>query len=319
MLSARAIRLLGVASAALTVALVTGRARAQPAATAELVVEAPASCEGATELGQAVNTSLSRTAVVVRGGSVLARVLIPSRGARGWSATVTLRGRDGALLGERVLDAAGGSCAELFETLTLVLAMAIDAPELRARLFVPAARRPPRERSFGLRAVAGPSTSLGLLPAPSVAARLGVMLELRRVLSVELEALGYVPSHAVRDGRGAELSAWAVGLAVCRQLVGSRRVSVSPCLHATAGTLHASGLGLDLTRAPTRFFGTVGLGLDLAVRIRGPLLVGGELGAAVPLRRIAFVYEQPDGSSTEVFRMAPVGGFAHVFIGLQTP
>jgi hypothetical protein len=273
------IRRLVLLAAPLVVALaaVAPLARASPASggavstlagsRAGLRVSAPPECPGAPALERAVAAHVGRD-VALDGVAVSIR-----REPSAWRAR--LQTADG----ERQLDAE--SCQAALEAVALVLALAVEPePDAAMATAAPATTNPPsspglasateeesRAAAIGPnRADAGPAASapadrdervtlglsagllaeVGVLPAPSLGARLAIGAGWR-AWRLELAGVALLPRRAELEGSGdlsARIGWWAAQLAACRRVVGP----LEGCLGSELGELRGEGSGVDAPR-----------------------------------------------------------------------
>jgi len=222
-----------------------------------LAIHAPAECPGAHAVEQAVSAHVGR-AVPLAGVSVTI-----AREAASWHAR--LQTPDG----ERELEAE--TCDAAIEAVALVLALAADA-EARvpptgpvpsapsppgARDALPGAASghastsdtapgaPPPEVALGL--TAGVLGEVGLLPAPSLGARLGLDATFR-AWRLELAGMALLPRRGELGSSGdvaADIGWCAAELTLCRHLAGE----LEACASAELGQLRGEGAGVDAPQA----------------------------------------------------------------------
>jgi len=198
-------------------------------ASPPLRVSAPDGCAGAPALERAVATHVGR-AVALDGVTVWIE-----RGPAQWRAQLLTQA------GARQLDAE--SCEAALDAVALVLALAVEpeptslpaAPELLPGPVNPAARvdaaghadegRPGRrDDGLALGLGAGVLGEVGVLPAPSLGARLAIGASWR-AWRLELAGLALLPRRAElasEGGLSARIGWWAAQLAACRRVRGVR-------------------------------------------------------------------------------------------------
>jgi hypothetical protein len=239
-------------------------------ASTPLRVSAPDACATAPALERAVAAHVGR-AVALDGVIVSIR---PVPGA--WRAQLLT----GA--GARQLDAE--SCEAALDAVALVLALAVEpepssvpaGPELSPALLDPVARTDAAAPAHDARPPNGPATSadrrtqprarsgtrvdgpalglgagvlgeVGVLPAPSLGARLAIGVGWR-AWRLELAGLALLPRRAelaTNGGQSARIGWWAAQLAACRRVIGA----FEGCVGSELGELSGEGSGVDAPRA----------------------------------------------------------------------
>jgi hypothetical protein len=117
------------------------------------------------------------------------------------------------------------------------------------------------------------------------------------------------------EGRG-EISWWAARVELSPVAwIASRSLVVVPSAGIEAGALHAEGLDVDVTRATTRPWVSVEVGLRLEVPVYGAFRLECQGVALTPLVRDRFWI----GRSTTVFRSPAVGAFGAIGVAVQFP
>ncbi len=289
-------------------------------------------CTDAKALEQAVEARLSRRVFVDR---LKADLLVYARvrwidGEQAWGVRIELRTQNGALVGTRELRSEAPHCSVLKDPMALVLAVMLDVPrdELpkpqksprpaeRAQQSQPAIELPvkpePSPVPWRFRAGAGVTAGLGLLPGLALGVRGHASATPPGLFPLELDLNAFFESTARVSGAGAGFSALSAALYVCplwKQL--SSAFELGGCLGQHAGRLSVHPFGFDEQRQTARGFLNAGLRVVGRMRLFGPFRLRAALDAELPLIRERFRYTAPDGTSSVLFRMAPVAGFAEL-------
>ena len=258
-----------------------------------------------------------------------------------WSAELELETDAGAPLGQRTIVTDAAHCSSLDDSITLVLALLVDAPlaasteplpepalapdppqpgvDDRAQtvprapeqvpttpLQLPRDTYAPRE-PWHWEASLGVTLALGALPGVPGGFELGLGAKPAHAPELRLFAGAYQPrdAHAGDGGAGAHFSAQHLGLELCplHGLLGGARLAL--CAGQSLGRLHVRAFGYDqnssLTRLTFALFAHGALGIPLAGRLS--LRIAGRLEA--PLTRALFTYGTRNGTEGNVFRSAP--------------
>jgi hypothetical protein len=275
---------------------------------------------------------------------------------RKWHARILLTTPTGAVLGTREIESPEASCRSLDESLVLVIALLID-PDAALGLppsgppeAPPAPPEPPREvpstppappnpnekplppRSGARPPRAAPSLpwrfqgeggvvlALGLLPGLGVGATLRATLIPPRFWAIQVEGT-YWPEHKLAvDEVGGGFSLAYAGLSLCPLEVGSRLLHGNGCAGMKVGGFMAHGFGFDQPNTQNSLL--VNASLEGRVRYRptkAPVVASLGLGLSVPLTRLRFFYQLPDGSTREVFRLSQTIGTLDAGIGIEVP
>lgn len=221
-----------------------------------------------------------------------------------------MRDRAGRATGTREVASVEPSCRALDEALLLVLSVIIDpslalepappAPEAR-----PAAARP--EAATTGYVAAGGGASAGLVPGLGlgVAASAGVRPWGGPVF--ELEAAHWFGRRVEHNDGAAAVSATHAGLNACALPFARGRWQLGGCAGAQAGVVRvgASGFGGE-NLAPTRPLANVAARAEARFAVSGPLFVRLTAGAALPLVRDRYFFDDRTGRETSLFRLAPL-------------
>lgn len=309
-----------VASIAL-VALLLGASHAVAAPVRRVELrwsQSDAACIGSDALAATVERTLGRPVFHSEAtpAATLSGEIAPS-GRDRYEAKITLRGRDGAVISERVLSTEG-DCQRLDESVAVVVALMVDGlEEAPAPLVVPKETPrplPPPRPPFGLALGLGGGASASLLP------KIAAMFVLRGEIAppdfvpVAVTMRVHAPSSATVDGIGGSFTAFTGEAAICPGFGSSLRAGV--CGGAGAGVLSGSPMGgLVDTQGFVRplFFASV---LPYAsVRIAGRLWLRAEAGVTMPLSRERWGFVDA-GTYTEVHRagvVVPMGALSVEF------
>lgn len=256
-------------------------------------LEGAESCLAAPALAEAVETRLGRAVFVA---PALAQLAVEGRAERvegAWRATLRVADRDGAVLGERVVESRAADCAELGEVVTVTLALMID-PELPP---------PPPRWGFELGSSAG--VGLGLLPGVGLGGRVRLGVDPPGFVPVSFE--GELLPYGVVDGVG--FTRMTGGLALCPLSWAPGRFGLDGCLGIDAGVLFVVAGEADATE---RVLVEAQLLARPRLRVVGPLWLESELRLYLPLRAVAFAAE-----GEPLFAPSPVAGMLDLGLGLR--
>jgi len=278
-------------------------------------------CIDAPRLAQRVEERLARP---VFPAPAQASLIVEGRAektATGFSATLQVFDPAGASLGSRELSSDRADCAELSETVVLVLAVMIDpdgalaavpsAPrEPKAEPAPPPAERPappPRMRpETGTRdlSVFG-RVELGSLPEPGVGVGAAAVISWSPLRTFRVGGAGFFDQSRSVGGdptRGARFRLLYTALEYCPLFARGERFGVLACAGAAGGVLQSRSYGLD-----PREQDQVAPVLNGIAQVRGDLrLVGavhGVVGAglSVPFVRTLFEVTDRGGVTRELF------------------
>lgn len=275
--------------------------------------DAPEGCVDRKAAQAAIENAL-RTTSAANGQVTVVRVKIAELRDGRWNADIWMYGALGS--GDRSFE--GGSCQEVAEATTLIVALALDAspsPDAESasaddasapgRGTGSSASMQARERAqiaAGVRATG----DVGSLPGPDLGMALVLALQYRRARA-EIEGMAWLPrtEHpAPIAGGGGKFGLYTGGLRGCLDLLrsGDGAFNLGPCAGAEAGM--TTGTGIGLSRAPQRrnFWGAGLLGLSVRYLGASPLWLGMLAEVGVPFHRAAW---QIDDFGT-VFQASPI-------------
>lgn len=282
----------------------SGRARAEAPAVSLGLVRDSDGCITPRALAQQVEARIGATFVSAAQAELFVDARIV-RDGRGWRATVTASGADGAQAGERTLRADGADCHALDDDLVLVVALVIDplgkpaAAKVETRtVYVPVAPR------WAFAARAGLAVLGARLPAAALALDAALAVEAPGAWPIELGVIATERARADEDGHGAALRMIAGTLATCPRVWQRGRVALHGCVGAAVGVLAVQPRDLAPAvsgdHATGELFGRARLGVQLAGRLRAVL----DAGASVPLTRLTLHYDALDPVTLAVVRHA---------------
>lgn len=283
-------------------------------------------CIAGDALARAVEARLRRPVFDTR---VPAAVLIEGyaqRGASGHRAQLSVRARDGTLLGSRELESSAGDCRELSETVTVVLAIMID-PEAASRSKAPPAREPtrvvsPAEPRHRLSAFA--SGGIGLLPKFAIGLGAAYELKLGAWGGLRAQGVGYFGQRAALESAfpdspsaGAFLRLAYGGLAYCPLWWSPGRTTLLGCVGSELGAIASEGYGLSPDQEQRTFWGAASAAARLSVVLMGPLTA--QLGASllVPYAPVHFQATRGGQEPLDVFEQPPVASVFELGLGVQ--
>jgi len=269
-----------------------------------------------------------------------------------WSATISLQDREGRRVGQRDLTSTERDCRALDQSLSLMLALAIDPnatlaaanPPVAPPTSVPTApswiestrviipprtldgraesRPPPVEPPRAPAAYAEGSLrlSFGMLPGTAVpGVEVAAMIPLQESWIVRAGAGGWMPAQGEGADGGVFISQFSAALGVCGRIRGTAAFLLF-CAGVEPGLLAASGYGFNRTiEVDRRFTLMAGPGAKVGIHLGGPIWaqLGGDL--LVPIIRHQFYYLNADNTPVGVFRSAAITGAASVAVLLAFP
>ncbi len=239
------------------------------------------------------------------------------RSPDGVRATLSLRTREGALIGTRTVETEG-ECHGLDDVLPVVIAMMLNVPREELALFVRARPEPPppelprpvpREFRAGNETTVSGVLVAGVLPDVALGVRLMSVAVIDGFSAVALDVIA-IPEHVRPAGGGVIMfRLMSIGVGTCA-MGGSIEswLRLEACVGVRVDALWVEPSGFEENR-PTM---TWMLGGDVAgralFRLEGPLWAGVGLGVHVPLPSSAFAYRGPTGEIHEIHRVAPLAG-----------
>ena len=258
-----------------------------------------------------------------------------ARRADGFVARIRVRGKDGVVVGERVLTSEEPRCETLASAVAFALALQVDPeaalrpkrlakvepppraapaapapPERTAKPVEPPRRTSPREASLSVGAVAVAGLVPGLAGGARLAAGLAWTPRWRVVLSTLL-----VPEQRTAD-RSVGFGLSALGAGACLDLLDGSVAQLAPCAELHGGEVHALVYALEPAPPGTRFWSAASAAARLKFRVFKPLSVELGAGLVLPFTRPRF---QVEGRSDTVFRQSIVAPTADVSLGLTFP
>ena len=294
----------------------------------EWVVPPGSACGLREEMVIAIARRFDRVLIVepTDDASPVIQVHISGSAVGRWTATVSVRGTRGTVLGERRLESERTDCRSLDQPLEVVLLLVVDsilAPEAPAPVPEPApieslppatASEPPigpvpqptdlgelgRPWRFGGGVVAGARG--GALPWVSPGVGLVGAMEPSQFLRLEASAMVWVGTEEVRRDHGVDLLVVAGNVELCPRLISMDDAGgLGACVGAALDLFFADGFGFSETQQRLELAAGPTAGLRYEIGI-GPSLrvdVGVTLGALIVRPR--FVFVDPGGVETDVF------------------
>jgi hypothetical protein len=311
-------------------------------------------CITSNVLAKAVEARLGRSVFV---SPAAAEFMLEARiegGPSQWSATISLQDREGHRVGQRDLTSTEKDCRALDQSLSLMLALAIDpnatltvagaavstpspAPaalpalvERAAPVVVsrsPDAPAPPRplmvaapQRVPTAYSEASLRISFGMLPGVAAPGfEVAAMLPIHESWLVRVGAGGWLPARGAGADGGVFISQFSAALGMCGRIRGTG-VFLLLCAGAEPGLLVAGGYGFTLDNPSDRRFTLMaGPSAKVGVHLGGRFWVqlGGDV--LVPIIRHQFYYFKRDTTSAEVFRSTAVTAAAGLAVLLAFP
>jgi len=333
-------RVLATLSAAL-VLLAGAVAKAEPAPPVRAALDwrrqpGAEHCMAPAALAKAVESRLGRRVFVPtkQADVVVHARLEPAAGGEGWTADLALESAAGQPMGKRTLSVRAADCSALDASLALIVALMIDIPREELPAPPPKSAPPPPaprttpiqlprgtpapRRPWGFEADARGVAALGLMPGAALGLAVGVEVQPPGFWLIELDGELWMTRRADSSsgGSGSRFSLASVGLYLCPLQLGSARVRFRGCVGQRVGRLVAEGFGFDEDHREPRVVYNPGMKARLTARLVGPLLLGAGVGLEVPLSRDHFVATRANGSTQELYRMAPLVGTAEVLVGV---
>jgi hypothetical protein len=312
--------------------LVNTHARAEEPATAALhFVRLPGTedCVDGRTLAQRVERELGRQVFTSPATAGIFIEAAASRNEVGYAVVLRIFDAQGKALGTREVRSDKGECAELGDTVALVLAVMVDPEAVLSALSgaektpepaaatVPAApplrieveSKDPRVRPPVAEAALFSRGAWGFLPELGLGFGVAVSALTLPHVTLRVEGTGYLDQKArlsASEG-GTRLRLLLGGLFACPLVRESGRLVFSGCGGLEAGAMQSQGFGLD----PTEKDQTDGLvnaaaRLGARLRIAGPLFVNLGANLSVPLVRTLYQATRADGSTAELFEASAV-------------
>jgi hypothetical protein len=238
------------------------------------------------------------------GATVVLGSVGPASAGHGWVAVVEARVA-GATATRREVRVDTSDCRQLDEAIVLVVALMADSTseaESRPLVLRLPAPRAPASVGIGLDVAA----SFGMLPGVAVGVGLASEIQIPPVWPIILWTHVWLPSQALEGGSGGRLGAYTVGVGLCPLSLEEPRWALAGCLGASAGVIDSSGVALDVSETRSLAFAEGEIRARMRVRIAGPVFVGFDLAAGLPVTRYAYRFTQADGTVHDVFQTAPV-------------
>jgi hypothetical protein len=310
-------------------------------------------CITSNALAKAVEARLGRSVFV---SPAAAEFMLEARidgGPSQWSATISLQDREGRRIGQRDLTSSERDCRALDQSLSLMLALAIDPNATLAVGGTPVESRAPPpalpsavetapavavRRTFDAPAPPRPALgsapppgfpayaegsfrlSFGMLPGDAVPGfAVAAVVPIQESWVIRVGAGGWLPAQAEGQDGGVVISQFFAAFGLCGR-VRTTGAFLMLCAGAEPGLVAAAGYGFNQTWESDRRFALVaGPGGKVGVHLGGKFWaqLGGDL--LVPIIRREFYYLKADDSSVEVFRSAAVTGAAELTVLLAFP
>ncbi len=279
------------------------------------------SCLAADALSTTVERTLGRA--VFHSEATPAATLsgeIAASGPGRYEARITLRGRDGALLSERVLSTEG-DCQRLDESVAVVVALMVDGlEEAPAPLAIPKETPrplPPARPPFALALGLGGGASASLLPKVAAMFVLRGEIVPPDFVPIALSMRVHAPSSASTEGFGGSFTAFTGEVALCPGF-GSSWLRGGVCGGAGAGVLSGSPMGglVESQGFVRPVFFAAALPYATA-RIAGSFWLRAEAGVVVPFARERWGFVDA-GTYREVHRAGVVVPMAALSIEFRT-
>jgi hypothetical protein len=264
-------------------------------------------CIDGRELSSRVEAVVGRTvfapgAADADGPTVVAGTAGPAPDGNGWQAIVEARA-NGSVVMRRQVGVRGPDCHQLDEAVVLVIALMVDSAEsLPVVINLPVPAKPIAE-AVGL----GVAISPGMMPGAGVSVGFTGAITIPPLWPVVLWTRTWPTALAVGEAdKGGHVGAWSVGAAVCPLHAEEHVWGAAACIGGSGGAITSNGVNLDEPESRTLGYAEVDARIDLRARIAGPVFIGIELGAGVPVTRYTYRYTQSDNAKETVFQTATV-------------
>ncbi|MBX3131737.1 MAG: hypothetical protein KF718_33780 [Polyangiaceae bacterium] len=297
-----------------------------------LEVQERADCTAGASLEKLVSARLGRSPFVQGGADLVVR-LEYSRDAERYLARIQLYAPRSRPLGVRELRTAGPRCAELEESLALVVALLVDVPrstvldepEQSGPMPTRTLYLPPEdggeERGPALTFSFGGVASAGLVPFPGLGVE-GLALVHgpgRTAFGVSLAWWAARREERPGAGAGTEIRALSVATDLCPWRLDSGDHFLHPCASVRVTRLGYAGFGFDSNRSGDSLVLGMGVGVLGFLRLSGPVGLTASLAAEGAVLRDRFGHQSGAGDFEPLFRPAPVSVLASLGIGLSFP
>ncbi len=292
------------------------------------------SCVDRTTIEREVEARLGRHAFVARDRAdvVVDARLSPLDAGAGFQADLSLQTTRGQSLGVRDLRTPSADCAQLDESLSLVIALMVDIPRADLPPLPPVEAPPPaaprrttpirvperRREPWRVEPRLGGSLAVGLLPGIALGAHAGLALEPPLFWRTEIDGTIWRGADATDGSSGSRFELTTIGLRVC-PVATRAALRIQACVGQRIGWIQAQGFGFDEDRSEKRLFYTVSLLARAGVPIAGPLALQAGMGLDLPVTRDHFTYTRADGSRREIFRMAAVVVEGELGLAIELP
>jgi len=309
------------AIAAWTVATAPVRAEDKRAAALNWVRLAGAeSCIDATSLARRIEERLARPVFPAPAQATLIVEGRAEKSATGFAATLHIFDQAGASLGSRELDSPKTDCAELSETVVLVLAVMIDpdgalaaippapkeVPAPQPKPAPPKVAPPPTPRDTTVRDVSlFGRLELGSMPEPAFGFGAAALVSWSKLRTFRAEGAGFFDQDRTivgEPGRGAYFRLLYAALEYCPLFMAGTRLTITACAGAAGGVLQSRSHGLD-----PRERDQVDPVLSGIAELRGDVKIYGALhglagaGVGLPFVRTLFEVTDREGVTRELF------------------
>ncbi len=278
-------------------------------------------CIDATNLARRVEERLARPVFPAPAQATLIVEGRVEKSATGFAAVLHVFDQAGASLGSRELGSDKADCAELSETVALVLAVMIDPDGALA--VTPAAPKeappptPPRPEPAPVELPPVPRDTtlrdlslfgrleLGSLPKPAFGVGVAALISWSKLRTFRAEGAGFFDQDrtiAGEPGRGAYFRLVYAALVYCPLFMSRSHLTITGCAGAAGGVLQSRGHGLD-----PRERDQVDPVLSGIAQLRGDVKIYGVLralagaGVGLPFVRTLFEVTDREGVTRELF------------------
>ncbi len=164
---------------------------------------------------------------------------------------------------------------------------------------------------------AGPLIGLGLLPSPSIGARLRAAITPPGLFPFELSGDLFAPARAEAEGVGLEMFLAQGRVRACPLTGTFTRWGLVACGGFDFGGLRGGGFGFPVDRSAELFTAAASAGGRVQLRLGTIVLLSLGLDLAVPFVRARVSYAAPEGGRRELFLTSPVTGTADLALGIE--